>query len=42
MAAVFKRQKPWAERIKPGQAYPIDEASVSTRPSRTSRSAARR
>jgi large subunit ribosomal protein L1 len=26
MAAVFKRQKPWAERIKPGQAYPIDEA----------------
>jgi ribosomal protein L1 len=26
MAAVFKRQKPWAERVKPGQAYPVDEA----------------
>jgi large subunit ribosomal protein L1 len=26
MAAVFKRQKPWTERVKPGQAYPVDEA----------------
>ena len=26
MAAVFKRQKPWAERVKPGHAYPVDEA----------------
>jgi large subunit ribosomal protein L1 len=26
MAAVFKRQKPWADRVKPGQSYAIDEA----------------
>jgi large subunit ribosomal protein L1 len=26
MAAVVKRQKPWAEKVKPGQAYPIDAA----------------
>ena len=26
MAAVFKRQKPWADRVKPGQSFPIDEA----------------
>ena len=26
MAAVFKRQKPWADRVKPGQQYAIDEA----------------
>jgi large subunit ribosomal protein L1 len=26
MATVFKRQKPWAERVKPGQSFPIDEA----------------
>ena len=26
MATVFKRQKPWAERVKPGHTYPIDEA----------------
>jgi large subunit ribosomal protein L1 len=26
MATVFKRQKPWTERVKPGHAYPIDEA----------------
>ena len=26
MATVAKRQKPWAEKIKPGQAYPIDQA----------------
>jgi len=26
MATVFKRQKPWSERIKPGQSFPIDEA----------------
>jgi large subunit ribosomal protein L1 len=26
MATVFKRQKPWTERVKPGQQYPIDEA----------------
>ena len=26
MAAVFKRQKPWAERVQPGRTYPIDEA----------------
>jgi len=26
MVTVFKRQKPWAERVKPGHAYPIDEA----------------
>ncbi len=24
MATVFKRQKPWSERVKPGQQYPID------------------
>ena len=26
MATVFKRQKPWSERLKPGQSYPVDEA----------------
>jgi large subunit ribosomal protein L1 len=26
MATVFKRQKPWTERVKPGQSYAIDEA----------------
>jgi large subunit ribosomal protein L1 len=26
MATVFKRQKPWGERVKPGQQYPVDEA----------------
>jgi len=26
MATVFKRQKPWADRVKPGQSFPIDEA----------------
>ncbi len=26
MAIVFKRQKPWAERVKPGQQYPVDQA----------------
>jgi large subunit ribosomal protein L1 len=26
MVAVFKRQKPWAERVRPGHAYPVDEA----------------
>jgi large subunit ribosomal protein L1 len=26
MTTVFKRQKPWSERVKPGHAYPIDEA----------------
>ncbi len=26
MASVSKRQKPWTERVKPGHAYPIDEA----------------
>jgi large subunit ribosomal protein L1 len=26
MAVVYKRQKPWAERVKPGQSYPIEEA----------------
>ena len=26
MATVFKRQKPWSERIKAGHAYPVDEA----------------
>src|SRR5512145_3116373 len=26
MATVFKRQKPWADRVKPGHAYPVDEA----------------
>ncbi len=26
MGTVAKRQKPWAEKIKPGQAYPIDQA----------------
>ncbi len=26
MATVFKRQKPWTERVKPGQSFPIDEA----------------
>src|SRR5688572_32665634 len=26
MAAVFNRQKPWAEKVRPGQAYPVDEA----------------
>jgi large subunit ribosomal protein L1 len=26
MAAVFKRQKPWSEKLKPGHAYALDEA----------------
>ncbi len=26
MTTVSKRQKPWSERVKPGHAYPIDEA----------------
>ena len=26
MATEFKRQKPWSDRVKPGHAYPIDEA----------------
>jgi large subunit ribosomal protein L1 len=26
MATVFKRQKPWADRVKPGQQYTIEEA----------------
>ena len=26
MAAVVKRQKPWAEKIQPGKQYPIDDA----------------
>ena len=26
MATVAKRQKPWSEKVKPGQAYPVDEA----------------
>ena len=26
MAAVAKREKPWAEKISPGKQYPIDEA----------------
>ena len=26
MAATFKRQKPWADRVKPGHAYTIEEA----------------
>jgi large subunit ribosomal protein L1 len=26
MATVVKRQKPWADRVKPGQSFPIDEA----------------
>ena len=26
MAAVIKRQQPWKDRIRPGHAYPIDEA----------------
>ncbi len=26
MATVFKRQKPWSERLKPGQLYPVDQA----------------
>src|SRR5688500_15675580 len=26
MSAVFKRQKPWAEKVKPGQTYPLDAA----------------
>jgi large subunit ribosomal protein L1 len=26
MATAFKRQKPWTERVKPGQSFPIDEA----------------
>ena len=26
MATVFKRQKPWHERLKPGQQYVVDEA----------------
>jgi large subunit ribosomal protein L1 len=26
MAAVYKRQKPWADRVKPGQQYTIEEA----------------
>ena len=28
MATVFKRQKPWSDRVKPGQQYTIDEAVV--------------
>jgi large subunit ribosomal protein L1 len=28
MATVAKRQKPWSEKVKPGQAYPVDEAVV--------------
>jgi large subunit ribosomal protein L1 len=26
MATVFKRQKPWTDKLKPGQVYPLDEA----------------
>ncbi|HKY00108.1 MAG TPA: 50S ribosomal protein L1 [Steroidobacteraceae bacterium] len=26
MATVFKRQKPWADKVKPGHAYGLDEA----------------
>jgi large subunit ribosomal protein L1 len=26
MSSIAKRQKPWAERVKPGQTYAIDEA----------------
>ena len=26
MATVSKRQKPWSDRVKPGQSFPIDEA----------------
>src|SRR4026207_308870 len=26
MATVFKRQKPWVERVKPGHTYPVEEA----------------
>ncbi|MDH4259681.1 MAG: 50S ribosomal protein L1 [Gammaproteobacteria bacterium] len=26
MATLFKRQKPWSERLKPGQLYPVDQA----------------
>ena len=26
MATVFKRQKPWTDKLKPGHAYPLDEA----------------
>jgi large subunit ribosomal protein L1 len=26
MATVFKRQKPWSEKVKPGQVYGVDEA----------------
>ena len=26
MATVFKRQKPWSERLKAGQQYPVDQA----------------
>ena len=26
MATVYKRQKPWTDRVKPGQSFPIDEA----------------
>jgi len=26
MATVFKRQKPWADRVKPGHAYTLEEA----------------
>jgi len=26
MATVFKRQKPWSGRVRPGHAYPVDEA----------------
>ena len=26
MATVAKRQKPWSEKLKPGHAYPVDEA----------------
>src|ERR1700741_5256265 len=26
MATVFKRQKPWTDKLKPGHAYPVDEA----------------
>ncbi len=26
MATIAKRRKPWVERVKPGHAYPIDEA----------------
>jgi hypothetical protein len=26
MAAVFKRQKAWKEKLQPGRQYPVDEA----------------